>query len=182
MKWHWILILLFYLHMVASPHDGFDLLYHSKNPWKGTPSWKAIGFPCSREEKEEVKQEQRATGSWTVLRVWSWSTETLLPNSPARQNPGTALQTDKQQPAWTALHALTNTPLDVRYITIHFAVAVLLPMFQNRYIKAQFLSLGLYVSSRDESLLPRSTCLIHLLFQIRFTSFVFSFKDTRQAA
>lgn len=111
-------------------------------------SWRAVGFPCSWEEKKQVKQEQRAAGSWTLLRVWSWSTQTLLPNSSARQNPGTAAQTDKQQTAWAALHGLTNTPLDGRCITIHFALAVFLPLPQNRYCKAQLLWLGLYVSSR----------------------------------
>lgn len=167
--------------------NGFDLLYHSKSPWKGSPSWRAIGFPCSREEKKQVKQEQRAAGSWTVLRVWSWSTQTLLPNSSARQNPGTALQTNKQQPAWTALHAITNTPLDVRCITVHFAVAVLLPVFQNRYFKAQFLSPGLYVKQQRWIIFPRKFFQryhlldTYLLFQIRFKSFVFSFKDTSQA-
>lgn len=95
MKCHRILIFLFYLYMVASPHDGFDLLYHSKGPWKGPPSWTAIKFPCSREEKEQVKQEQRAAGSWTVLRVWRWSTQTLLPNSSARSKPRDST-TDRQ--------------------------------------------------------------------------------------
>lgn len=90
-----------------------------RGPLKEAPQLKARGFPCSREEKEQVKQKQRAAGSWTVLRLCSWSTQTLLPNSSARQNPGTALQTDKQQPASTALHALTNILLDVRSITIH---------------------------------------------------------------
>lgn len=55
-------------------------------------------------------------------------------------------------------------------------------MFQNRECKARFPCLGLYVSSWGQSFFPGIICLIYLLFQTRFRSFVFSFEDTKQAA
>lgn len=170
------------LHGSQSPWWFWPII-SQQGPLKGAPQLNSN--KVSMQQRGKRASQARAKSSRVLNGAQGLDAGAHRPCCPIAlqdQNPGTALQTDKEQPAWTALRALTNIPLGVSCITIHFAIAVLLPVFRNRDCKAHFLWLGLYVSSRDGLFFPGSTCLIYLLFQIRSKSFVFSFKDTRQEA
>lgn len=155
------------------------VLHHSKDPWKGPREQQQQGFHAVQKEKTKSSAEKGSS-------VLSDAQGAPQEHTDLAAQQLCKIKTQGQHCRQTSLisppRPYKHPPACEGYYNLPCCYIVLLSMFQNREHKAQFPCVGFNVSNWGQSFISGSICFIYLLFQIRFKSFVFSFKDTKQAA